>query len=56
MSITSFREGETNYLFEDVPAGRPVFTVGVASGAGPNKDFTQEVQLISKGSNRLPTR
>ena len=53
VSITSYREGQTNYLFEDEPVGKPVFTVGVGSGAGPNKDFTEEVQLISKGSGRF---
>ena len=53
VSITSYREGQTNYLFEDEPTGRPTFTVGVNSGNGPNKDLTQEVQLISKGASRL---
>ncbi len=53
VSITSYREGDTNYLFEDEPTGKPTFTVGVGSGHGPNKDFTEEVQLISKGSSRL---
>ncbi len=53
VSITSYRENRTNYLFEDVPAGKPVFTVGVGSDAGPSHDFTQEVQLISKGSGPL---
>ncbi len=53
VSITSYREGDTSYIFEDEPTGRPTFTVGINSGNGPNKDFTQEVQLISKGSSRL---
>ena len=53
VSITSYRQGSTNYLFEDEPVGRPVFTVGVAPGAQPNKDFTEEVQLISQGSSRF---
>lgn len=49
VSITSYREGNTNYLFDDVPVGRPVFYVGIAEGDGPNKNFTQELQLISGG-------
>lgn len=53
VSITSYREGDTSYLFEDEPTGRPTFTVGINSGNGPNKDFTEEVQLISKGASRL---
>lgn len=53
VSITSYRENQTSYLFEDEPVGKPAFTVGIASGNGPNRDFTQEVQLISQGSGRL---
>ena len=53
VSITSYREGQTHYLFEDEPVGVPVFTVGVGPGAGPNKDFTEEVQLISQGTSRF---
>ena len=47
VSISSYRRGESWYLFDDVPVGRPVFYVGVDKGDQPNESFTQEIQLIS---------
>ena len=48
VSITAYREGRSDYLFEDVPAGQPVFYVGVPSGDQPNRQFSEEVQLVSE--------
>lgn len=53
ISISSYRQGSSSYLFDDTPIGKPVFYVQVAPGAQPNKDFTQEVQLVSTGSSRF---
>lgn len=51
VSITSYRRGSSRYRFDDVPAGIPVFYVQVDKGDQPNKDFTQELQLISNGDS-----
>ncbi|WP_174291586.1 TonB-dependent receptor [Sphingomonas bacterium] len=48
VSITAYREGRSDYLFEDVPAGQNVFQVGVPSSAQPNRQFSEEVQLVSE--------
>lgn len=48
-SITSYREGKSIYIFDDVPVGRPVFYVQVDDG--PNESFSQEIQLISPNSD-----
>ncbi len=50
VSISSYRRGNTNYLFDDVPTGTPIFYVGVGKGDQPSKSFSQELQLISSGS------
>ena len=49
VSITAYRRGNTNYLFDNVPTGTPIFYVGVGEGHQPNRSFTQEVQLNSVG-------
>ncbi len=48
VSITSYRKGSSSYLFDDAPVGVPVFYVRVDPGNQPNRDFTQELQLISQ--------
>ena len=53
VSITAYRRGNTNYLFDDVPTGTPIFYVGVGKGDQPNRSFTQELQLNSKGSGPI---
>ncbi len=47
VSITAYRRGSTGYLFDDVPAGIPIFYVGVKPGDQQNRSFTQELQLVS---------
>lgn len=49
VSISSYRKGNINYLFDDVPTGTPIFYVGVEPGDQPSKTFSQELQLISSG-------
>lgn len=49
VSITAYRRGNTNYLFDDVPTGTPIFYVGVGKGNQPNRSFTQELQISSVG-------
>ncbi len=49
MSITAYRRGATNYIFDDLPSGTPTFYVGIAKGDGHNESFTQELQLTSPG-------
>ena len=49
VSITALRRNNSDYLFDDVPTGTPAFYVGVARDAAPNRTFSQEVQLISRG-------
>ena len=49
-SITAYRRGSSNYLFDDAPTGNPIFYVGVSPGNQPNKSFSQEVQLSSLNS------
>ena len=51
VSITSYRKGSSSYLFDDAPVGVPVFYVRVDPGNQPNRDFTQEVQLVSRNSD-----
>ena len=53
VSITSYRHGSTSYLFDDAPTPVPVFYVRVDPGNQPNHDFTQELQLVSKNSDRF---
>lgn len=53
VSISAYRRGNTNYLFDDVPTGTPIFYVGVKPGDQPSKSFSQELQLISSGSGPL---
>ena len=53
VSITAYRRGTTNYLFDDVPTGTPIFYVGVGKGDQPDHSFSEEVQLVSKGSRRF---
>ena len=53
VSITAYRRGNTNYLFDDVPTGTPIFYVGVGKGNQPNRSFTQELQFNSKGSGPI---
>ena len=50
VSITSYRRGTTNYIFDDLPSGTPTFYVGIAKGNAHNHDFTQELQLNSVGN------
>ena len=49
VSITAYRRGSTRYIFDDVPAGVPIFYVGVDKGDQQNRSFTQELQLVSTG-------
>ncbi len=51
VSITSYRRGSSSYLFDDAPVGVPVFYVRVDPGNQPNRDFTQEIQLVSTNSD-----
>ncbi|WP_375398530.1 TonB-dependent receptor [uncultured Sphingomonas sp.] len=53
VSITSYRTGSSSYLFDDAPVGIPVFYVRVDPGNQPNRDFTQEIQLVSRNSDRF---
>ncbi|WP_375398106.1 TonB-dependent receptor [uncultured Sphingomonas sp.] len=53
VSITSYRRGSSAYLFDDAPVGVPVFYVRVDPGNQPNRDFTQELQLVSRNSDRF---
>ena len=53
VSITAYRRGNTNYLFDDVPTGTPIFYVGVGKSNQPNRSFTQELQFNSKGSGAI---
>lgn len=53
VSITAYRRGNTNYLFDNVPTGTPIFYVGVGEGDQPNRSFTQELQLNSSGEGPL---
>uniref|UniRef100_UPI0015765BD3 TonB-dependent receptor n=1 Tax=Sphingomonas bacterium TaxID=1895847 RepID=UPI0015765BD3 len=47
VSITSYRQGGSDYTFDDVPTGQPVYIFTLPSGDGSNKSFSQEVQLVS---------
>ena len=49
VSITAYRKGQANYLFDNVPTGTPIFYVGVDKGDQPSESFTQELQVISSG-------
>ncbi|WP_081477047.1 TonB-dependent receptor [Sphingomonas sp. PAMC 26605] len=51
VSITSYRQGSTSYLFDDAPTPVPIFYVRVNPGNQPNHDFTQEIQLVSKNNS-----
>ena len=51
VSISAYRQGATGYMFDDAPSGTPTFYVGVSPGDQKNKSFSQEVQLISQGSD-----
>ena len=53
VSISAYRRGNTNYLFDNVPTGTPIFYVGVGEGHQPNRSFTQELQLNSVGQGRI---
>jgi iron complex outermembrane receptor protein len=53
VSISSYRQGSSSYLFDDTPVGKPLFFVQVAPGAQPNKDVTQELQLVSNNDSRF---
>ncbi len=53
VSITSYRRGTTSFLFDDIPAGVPILYAGPGDGNGPNKDFTEEVQLVSPSGKRF---
>ncbi|WP_174273239.1 TonB-dependent receptor [Sphingomonas bacterium] len=53
VSITSYRRGSSSYSFDDVPVGVPIFYVQVDPGSQINKDFTQELQLVSTGTSRF---
>lgn len=53
VSITAYRRGNTNYLFDDVPTGTPIFYVGVGAHDQPNRSFTQEIQLNSQGNGLI---
>ena len=53
VSISAYRRGNTNYLFDNVPTGTPIFYVGVGEGHQPNRSFTQELQLNSIGKGRI---
>ncbi len=54
VSITSYRQGSANYLFDDAPIGAlsPLY-VHVDGGGQPNKDATQELQLVSRADQRF---
>ncbi len=51
VSITAYRRGSSAYLFDDVPTGTPVLYIGVNPGDQINKGFSQELQLVSSGSD-----
>ena len=53
VSISAYRRGSTSYLFDDVPAGIPIFYVGVGRGDQPNRSFTQELQATTTGSGPI---
>ena len=53
VSITAHRRGNTNYLFDNVPTGTPIFYVGVGKGDQPNRSYTQELQLNSTGKGAI---
>lgn len=52
-SISSYRVGSSNYLFDDLPIGQTTLYVRVAPGGQPNKNYTQEVQLTSVGDSAV---
>ena len=51
VAITSYRQGSSNYLFDDAPNGgnSPLY-VHVDGGGQPNRDYTGEVQLVSNAN------
>lgn len=54
VSISSYRQGSANYLFDDAPIGGPSpLLVHVDGGGQSNKDFTDELQLVSSGDKRF---